>query len=122
MTFTSDTLEKQFASMKDNPIAQDMMLMQMYRVNGLFANILGTAVGGAYSALYMAIDNSHGVDGLDSFKKVMSKDYAGLTKEMDQLEKAFAGNSKFKPEFAQAIRAELAMVKQNWLLIALAEE
>jgi hypothetical protein len=71
MTFTSDSLVSKIQGMKDDPIAQDMLLMQMYRVNGLFASIAGAAVGGAYSAFYMALDNSHGGDGLKDFKNVI---------------------------------------------------
>lgn len=86
MTFTSDSLVSKISKMKDDQVAQDMLLMQMYRVNGLFASIAGAAVGGGISALYMAVDNSHGADGLKDFKNVISKQYGSLASEMGRIE------------------------------------
>lgn len=122
MTFTSDSLVSKVQELKNDPVAHDMLLMQMYRVNGLFASIAGAAVGGVFSAFYMAVDNSHGGDGFKDFQKVLGKKYDGLAGEVQKIENSFSGNSRFKPELAQTIRNELEVMKKNWLLLSLAQE
>lgn len=96
MKFTPASLGKMFEGYKDDGVTQDMILMQMYRVNGFFASIVGAGINTGYSALYAALDTSHGANGIDEFFKVINKDYKGLSDGMEQIEKAFAGNSKFE--------------------------
>lgn len=122
MEFKSDTLMSSMAKMKNDPVAQDMMLMQMYRVNGLFASIAGAAVSGLVASAYMLVDNSHGADGFRDFSNVHLKKFDSLASEMEKIESAFPKNGKFKPEMAQVIRSELAAIKNNWLMLSLAKE
>ena len=40
ISFSQDGIVEMISGMKDQGISRDLMLMQMYRVNGIFASIL----------------------------------------------------------------------------------
>lgn len=122
ISFSKDGFVEAIGKFKDQGINQDILLMQMYRVNGLFATMLGAALA-APVAGYMAwkVDTSTGVDGIKGVRKMlpfMKKDFSGLADDVAKIERAFSS----EPGMANAIRLELEAVRKNWLVLGLMQE
>jgi hypothetical protein len=116
ISLSDEELKIQMAdAVKQNPALKDMMLMQMYRINGIAASALGIVSTGLYAAANAAfLDTSHGVDGArllwDHHTKKADKVLAGLEK----MEQAILGGKTISvdsPLFA--IKEQFAQVKEN---------
>jgi hypothetical protein len=116
ISMTDEELKAQMSeTIKNNPAMRDMMLMQMYRVNGFAATALGTVSTLVYSGLNAAfLDTSTKVDGAKLLWAHHAKEADTVLDGLQKMERAIMGGTT-PPAWSplDILREQFEQIKQN---------
>lgn len=104
-----------------DPKLKEFLLVEMYRVNGFMASVLGTVAASSASLMNaLLVDTSTKVDGIKMFQSNWSGKYDALLKDIEILEKAVVSPNAgaLEKEIAQGLRDHFAQIKQNFAILS----
>lgn len=121
ISLSSDELAAKMQMANADPKLKEFLMVEMYRVNGFMAGVLGTVAGLSASMMNaLLVDTSTKVDGIKMFQANFSGKYDALLKDIEVLEKAVLSQNVGGVEkgMAQHLKDHFAQVKQNFSVLA----